>query len=156
VCGDELTSTSCSEFEVFPGLDAGDIDAPAKVVETPPQTCEPGWSILLGDQGMDIPIAPGINGRLEKLLAPPPPGLEAASDFIVFEVNEPAPAVIGLPLFEAAQDESLLGFYTYVGGEWTRVADVTLRQSGTIAEGDFSVVPQNLVVLRVVGERYRG
>ncbi len=48
-----------------------------------------------------------------------------------------------------------LGFYTFLADRWQRVADARLDAGGQRAEADFSPLPQNLAVLRVVGQAYQ-
>lgn len=107
-----------------------------------------------GGDGQTIDIAPGIRGRLADIPALPP-GLEAMSQYIEFEVeDENSPAVIGLPLNDPVSDADDLGFYTFASNRWQRQADVTLEQDGRVAQGDFNAVPGNLAVLRVVSQVY--
>ena len=104
--------------------------------------------------GQSIDIAPGIRGRLAQIPALPP-GLEAASQYIEFEIeNENSPAVIGLPLRSPATEADNLGFYTFLSGRWQRQANVELLEEGRVAQGDFTAVPGNLAVLRVVSQTY--
>ncbi len=103
-----------------------------------------------------VDIAPGIRGRLAPIPGLPP-GLLGVSEFIEFETEDKEiPAVIGLPLREKVDDPAGLGFYTFFEARWQRVADVNkLIQDGKVAEGDFSSVPDNLAVLRVLAQTYQ-
>ncbi len=84
-----------------------------------------------------------------------PPGLVALSDFVLFETDGDVPATILLPLRGQPEDESGLGFYAYLEGRWQRVADARLTDDGQRAEADFTAVPENLAVLRVVAQAYQ-
>ncbi len=84
-----------------------------------------------------------------------PPGLVALSDFVHFETGGDVPATILLPLRGDLEDETGLGFYTYLEGRWQRVADARLTDDGRKAEADFTAVPENLAVLKVVAQAYQ-
>lgn len=104
-----------------------------------------------------IDIAPGIRGRRAQIPALPP-GLAALSDYIEFQAEEDTPVTIGLPLTtDPGEDAAGLGFYTHFDGRWQRQADVTVKelQGKTVGEGDFTTVPQNLAVLRVLTQTYQ-
>lgn len=106
-----------------------------------------------GDGGT-INIAPGINGHLAQVPTLPP-GLEAVSQYIEFELEGDNPGVeILLPLKEQTTDATGLGFYTFMSGRWQRLSDVQLEQDGAVAGSDFDAVPDNLAVLRVVSQAY--
>ena len=84
-------------------------------------------------------------------MPPLPSSLAAVSDYLVFEINENVPALSGLalPIREESPDLALIGFYTYEGVEWRRVAAVKMIRAGR-AEGEFSSLPANVAVLREV------
>ncbi len=84
-----------------------------------------------------------------------PPGLVALSDFVEFDTDEDLSATIALPLRSRPEDETGLGFYTYMDGRWQRVADARLESGKQQAEADFSPLPANLAVLRVVAQAYQ-
>lgn len=84
-----------------------------------------------------------------------PGGLVALSDFVVFEAEDDVTAAIGLPLNEQVEDPAGVGFYTFLDRRWQKVADVQIADGGRRAEADFSPVPQNLVVLRLVAQTYQ-
>jgi hypothetical protein len=84
-----------------------------------------------------------------------PPGLVAVSDFVLFETDGDVSATILLPLRSRPEDETGLGFYTYLEGRWRRVADARITGGGRQAEADFTAVPENLAVLRVVAQAYQ-
>lgn len=104
-----------------------------------------------------IDIAPGIRGRRVQIPALPP-GLAALSDYVEFEAEEDTALTIGLPLSsDPGEDATGLGFYTYFDGRWQRLSDVSVRQlqGRTVGEGDFTSVPRNLAVLRVLTQTYQ-
>ena len=114
-----------------------------------------GDSTSGGDGTIDI--APGIRGRRAQIPALPP-GLASFSDYVEFESEEDTPVTIGLPLSsDPGQDAGGLGFYTYFDGRWQRLSDVSVKQieSRVVGEGDFTTVPQNLAVLRVLTQTYQ-
>ena len=84
-----------------------------------------------------------------------PPGLVALSDFVEFETEGDVSATIGLQLRSRPEDETGLGFYTYLEGRWQRAADARLTDDRRQAEADFTAVPENLAVLRVVAQAYQ-
>ena len=84
-----------------------------------------------------------------------PPGLVALSDLVRFETDGDVPATILLPLRSRPEDETGLGFYTYLEGRWQRVADARLTDNRQQAEADFAAVPENLAVLKVVAQAYQ-
>ncbi|MDO8615581.1 MAG: glycosyl hydrolase family 18 protein [Dehalococcoidia bacterium] len=101
-----------------------------------------------------VEVAPGIRGRLAKIPGLPA-GLAAVSEFIEFETEEDIPAIIGLPLKQRVVEPAGLGFYTFFEGRWQRLADAKVEQDGSVASGDFSSVPRNLAVLRVLAQTYQ-
>src|SRR3990172_5019148 len=84
-----------------------------------------------------------------------PPGLVALSDFVEFETDKDVSATIALPLRSRTEDEAGLGFYTYMENRWQKAADARLESGGQRAEADFSPLPRNLAVLRVVAQAYQ-
>jgi len=84
-----------------------------------------------------------------------PPGLVALSDFVEFNTDGDLSATIALPLRSLPEDETGLGFYTFLAERWQRVADARLDAGEQRAEADFSPLPQNLAVLRVVAQAYQ-
>ena len=84
-----------------------------------------------------------------------PPGLVALSDFVEFNTDGDLSATIALPLRSRPEDETGLGFYTFLAERWQRVADARLDAGAQRAEADFSPLPQNLAVLRVVAQAYQ-
>lgn len=113
--------------------------------------------LLGGNQGIEgetVVEMPGITGRLARIPGLPP-GLVAVSEFVEFETEGDIFASIALPLKGSPGDPQRLGFYTFLNQRWQRVADVRLVDGGTRAEADFSPVPPNLVVLRVVAQTYQ-
>ena len=104
-----------------------------------------------------IDIAPGIRGRRAQIPALPP-GLASLSEYIEFQAEEDTPLTIGLPLTgDPGEDAAGLGFYTHFDGRWQRLADVSVREleGKTVGEGDFTTVPRNLAVLRVLSQTYQ-
>jgi len=116
-----------------------------------------GGGSTISDNGT-IDIAPGIRGRRAQMPALPP-GLASMSEYIEFQAEDTdTPVTIGLPLTgDAGQDAAGLGFYTFFDSRWQRLADVTVKeiQGKTVGEGDFTSVPRNLAVLRVLTQTYQ-
>jgi len=115
----------------------------------------PPVSILSrGGGGSNIPSAPGtadtytstVRSGIPKL----PAGLAAAS--AMFDLAAPADqrgaSRITIPLKEKQTDQRNLALYSYIGGKWQRLADVTLVSSGTAARASVSALPGNVAVLR--------
>ena len=99
----------------------------------------------------------GIEGRLTSQIPALPPGLDQVSDYYQFNLDtEERPAVRGfaLPLSETIDDPAGLGFYSFGEDRWRRLADVKVVQKGR-AEGEFTEIPANLVVLRVLSQPYQ-
>ena len=110
-----------------------------------------------GDGGGDdttVGEAAGIETRYGEMPGLPP-GLVALSDFVHFETDGDIPATILLPLRGQPEDETGLAFYTYREGRWQRVADARFTDDRRQAEADFTAVPENLAVLRVVAQAYQ-
>ena len=107
---------------------------------------EGGTTTTVSDSGVEARFGeiPGL-----------PPGLIALSDFVEFETDGDLSATIALPLRSQPEDETGLGFYTYMDGRWQRVADARLESGEQQAEADFSPLPANLAVLRVVAQAYQ-
>lgn len=86
-----------------------------------------------------------------------PPGLESVSEYVLFKVdkNNVAPVSgIEVPLRQDLKETKGLGFYTFFDSRWQRVADVKAIE-GRHAKGEFTVVPENVAVLRVKGQTYQ-
>lgn len=116
-----------------------------------------GGSDGTGGGNGDVRDFGGIEGRLTSQIPALPPGLDQVSDYYQFNLNtEERPAVRGfaLPLSETIDDPSALGFYSFGEDRWRRLADVKVVQNGR-AEGDFTEIPANLVVLRVLSQPYQ-
>ncbi len=102
-------------------------------------------------------FAPGIRGRYVQIPALPP-GLAAVSSFAELEAEEDTPVTIQFPLTsDVGQDPTGLGFYTYFDGRWQRLADASLVEIKGRVHGsaDFTAVPRNLAVLRVLSQTYQ-
>ena len=107
-----------------------------------------------GGGGQTVEVAEGITGTI--IPVPQlPPGLSDQSQYIEFETEKEVQAIIGLPLRETSQDAAILGFYSLLDNRWQRQADVTLINDGKVAQGEFDIVPVNLVVLQVVPGTYQ-
>ncbi|MEX0682931.1 MAG: glycosyl hydrolase family 18 protein [Dehalococcoidia bacterium] len=123
-----------------------------------------------GDDGTTIEVAPGVRGRLTAMPGLPP-GLAAASQYIEFETDEAVPVTIALPLTVDISGDTGLGFYSFSEGRWQRIAESQVMPAQEFASqgcqasstttggslvscGDFSAVPQNLAVLRVLAQTY--
>jgi len=104
--------------------------------------------------GRTVVDRPGIRGRLGEIPSLPP-GLVAVSDYVVFETEDEVTATIELLLKERADDPVGLGFYTFLDRRWQKVAEPRLTAEGRRVEADFSPVPQNLAVLRLVAQAYQ-
>ena len=99
----------------------------------------------------------GVEGRLTSQIPALPPGLDQVSDYYQFSLDaEEQLNVSGfaLPLSETIDDPAGLGFYSFGEDRWRRLADVKVVQRGR-AEGEFSEIPANLVVLRVLSQPYQ-
>lgn len=99
-----------------------------------------------------IQVAEGVFAQ--KAEPPPlPPGSIAISDYFTFEAVDDSGVVIGLPLSAPQNSTVDLGYYSYVNGEWGGVIGaISLEQGGTILQGVFPNVPENLIALRTSGE----
>ena len=107
-----------------------------------------------GDGGGTAVERPGIRGDYADMPALPP-GLVALSNFVEFTIDGDRDATIELPLRTRPEDDTTLGFYTYLDGRWQREADARLDSDRQRATADFSPLPQNLAVLRVVAQAYQ-
>ena len=107
-----------------------------------------------GDGGGTAVERPGVRGEYADMPALPP-GLVALSKFVEFSLDGDQDATIQLPLRSRPEEDTPLGFYTYLDGRWQRVADARLDSNRQRAEADFSPLPQNLAVLRVVAQAYQ-
>ncbi|MCH7999692.1 MAG: hypothetical protein IIA91_09460, partial [Chloroflexi bacterium] len=107
---------------------------------------EGGTTTTVSDSGVEARFGemPGL-----------PPGLVALSDFVEFDTDGDLSATIALPLRSQPEDETGLGFYTYMDGRWQRVADARLDSGKQQAEADFSPLPASLAVLRVISQAYQ-
>lgn len=109
------------------------------------------------DDGSEVDFG-GVSGRLRARTPALPPGVEQASDYIEFNLeddDQPAIAGFALPLREGGvEDPASLGFYTFVQNRWRRLTDVKVVRESR-AEGEFSSFPENLVVLRVSPQPYQ-
>jgi hypothetical protein len=92
----------------------------------------------------------GLEGQIAPV-PPLPPEFVLVSDYFDFRTpgEEPAVAGFALPLREEVTDPASIAFYSYVDGEWERVAEVSIVRDGR-AEGEFTTLPPNLAVLRDV------
>ncbi len=109
-----------------------------------------------GDNGPEVDFG-GVSGRLSSQTPPLPPGVEQVSDYIEFNLgDEDRPPISGfaLPLKGTTEDPTGLGFYTFIENRWQRLTDVKVVRGGR-AEGEFSSIPANLVVLRVNSQPYQ-
>lgn len=115
------------------------------------------FSRLLGGDGGGLETGLGEQGiRARPGRMPPlPPGLVALSDFVEFETEGSISASIGIELRERITSPQGVGFYTFLGQRWRRVADAELVDGGRRAQADFSPVPKNLAVLKVVSQAYQ-
>lgn len=91
-------------------------------------------------------ISPGVFGRLARVPVVPE-GLVANSQFIELQSETVAPTTILLPVLRPVSEGDDAAFHTYEGGHWTRIAEATVVQNGTAVQGEFSEVPDNIVVL---------
>lgn len=107
-----------------------------------------------GDDAVTTVDSSGIGTKRAPMPALPP-GLVALSDFVEFDTDGDVSATIALPLRSRPDDEAGLGFYNFLEERWQRVADVRLESNGQRAEADFSPLPRNLAVLRVVAQAYQ-
>ena len=110
----------------------------------------------VGNDGEVIEFGEGIRGHRAQIPALPP-GLVALSSYFEFEAEEDVPITVKLPLSEAVDDSSGLGFYVYIENRWQRLAEANVQEIGgkVLAEGEFPSVPANLAVLRVLAQTYQ-
>lgn len=131
-----------------------------------------GGTVGGGNSGDCREIVDNVQGCLATIPTLPP-GLAQASDFFEFESERDISVDVGFPLTDNSTDPSGLGFYTYDESRWQRVADATLvpaqdfavngcvetdltgETGGLIGCGNFSSVPRNIAVLRVVAQAYQ-
>lgn len=82
-----------------------------------------------------------------------PPGATALSGYFELLSNEDTGLVVGLPLTAAQSTTVGIGFYSYSGATgWTgTIGAITLAENGSVLQGAFPRVPENLIVLRWPG-----
>ncbi len=109
----------------------------------------PPISIL--DDG-DDPSAAGPVGAVARDELPPlPRGYAAVSDFFDFAAASPVGSPrLTLPLSDRLAEGTALAFFSYQDDEWRKVGDAVAVGGGTIAQGEVSLLPPNLAVLRAV------
>src|SRR5512136_97855 len=119
---------------------------------------------LLGGGGDDGKVSKpqevgcGITARVRSDLPTLPEGLVPLS--ALYEMNVPAEAkeqgclVTTISLTTPTQDSANLGFYTYDGGNWRRLAAATLAEDGAAAEAQLTDIPANMAVLRLATARF--
>ena len=98
--------------------------------------------------------ADGITATPRGSIPTLPNGFVALSKLYDVKVPESAkgPWSIEVTLNEQTKDANNIAFYAYDGTRWTRVANVTLAQSGTSVAGDINSPPGSLAVLRRTGQ----
>lgn len=106
---------------------------------------------VIGRDGGDSESAgQGISARARGELPPLPSGLSAVSR--LYELSGPAARTgaqaIEVTLSERTDDGKNLGFYTYEGQTWKRLAAATLTPDGRSASGELPYPPQTVAVLR--------
>lgn len=79
-----------------------------------------------------------------------PPGASVLSGYFEVRSDEDTALVVGLPLTTPQSSEVDIGYYTYSSdGGWTGIiGGIRLVESGTVLEGTFPYVPENIIVLR--------
>src|SRR5207249_226718 len=109
-----------------------------------------------GSSSNDFSLGQGITGRFAPLPALPP-GLEAVSNYYQFTTdtnNQPIVSDIEVPLRENVSDPTGLGFYSYFGARWQRIAEVKAVENKKAA-ADVTSIPANVAVLRVKAQQYQ-
>jgi hypothetical protein len=79
-----------------------------------------------------------------------PPGTTAVADYYIVPagVQLQAAALFTLNITQAIPSGDKTTWYTYTGGQWTSLGTATVfGGTPSIAQGSFSPVPTNLVVL---------
>jgi hypothetical protein len=110
---------------------------------------------LLNDDDESSPeviatVCDGVTQEIADDIPTVPPGLTAESPLRLLSAEtEPCgPLNIGLNLNSQTDDGTGLGFYTFAESSYRKLADATLTEDGTVAEGQLEVLPENVIVLR--------
>jgi pimeloyl-ACP methyl ester carboxylesterase len=86
------------------------------------------------------------------VMPPVPSGLQAVSYYheTTRQLTGAGTLGVDLPLLKPVSDPSSIALYTYTDGKWERIADVVIRDIGTVvAEATFeSTFPENYAVLQ--------
>ncbi len=96
-------------------------------------------------------VAEGVFAHTE---SPPalPPGSVALSEYFVFESEDDASVVAGIPLNTPQESTLNIGFYSYVSGAWGgTIGAISLEQGGAVLQGVFPSVPANVIALQISG-----
>ncbi|MDP2948684.1 MAG: glycosyl hydrolase family 18 protein [Chloroflexota bacterium] len=108
--------------------------------------------------GQAADVGCGITAKRSDKLPDLPEGLVALSP--LYEMDVPPEAekegclVTKISLNTPTQDSANLGFYTYEGGTWRRLASATLADKGAGAEAQMEKIPANLAVLRLAAAKF--
>ena len=96
-----------------------------------------------GDSGAGI--ATSARDELPAL----PAGLVARSELYDIAVDDAitGPATLTVRLGDRAEDGEHLSFYSFTGGEWSRLGSVEVIDDGRAAQGEVAIVPGNIAVL---------
>lgn len=110
----------------------------------------PPISILDNDDGGTAGAPGEVVTKARKSIPNLPEGLEAASAFYDIAASEapPGPATLTVRLSQQTNDGRNLAFYTYLDGQWERLASVEPADGGRAARGEVPGVPPNIAVLR--------
>ncbi|MFQ6020257.1 MAG: glycosyl hydrolase family 18 protein, partial [Dehalococcoidia bacterium] len=109
--------------------------------------------LVSDDGGEETTISDtGIKARREDSVPSLSPNLLSVSPFYTIEAPEDAvgPASITIRLLQKVSEGDKVGFYTFEGDHWQRVAPASLETDGSEASAEFPQIPDNLAVLQVI------
>ncbi|MFA7297374.1 MAG: hypothetical protein WC211_09370 [Dehalococcoidia bacterium] len=103
----------------------------------------------IGGSG-SIVAGEGFTTRARSSMPSLPEGLEAVSSLYDLEGKRESstPVTLTVRLSRQMDDGKAMAFYTYVGGEWQRLASVSPTDGGKSARAELPTVPTNIAVLR--------
>ncbi|HET9200927.1 MAG TPA: hypothetical protein VFO84_08135 [Dehalococcoidia bacterium] len=110
-----------------------------------------------GDSSEIADVCNGVQQSIQDDIPTVPQNLVQESPLRELTANETpcGPLNITLNLNQQTNDPSNLGFYTYDDGAYRKIADATLTTDGTAAQGQLTVLPENVIVLRATGSLIR-
>lgn len=90
----------------------------------------------------------GVSSSPRSSMPELPAGLEAVSQLYDIKAPDTGESVLTIKLKGRQTDARNLAFYSYVKGEWKRVASASITADGNAATGEVPFVPENVAVLR--------